>query len=101
MINIQNIGDNECCKCCLVRYLHRADPNPVRIAKADKDFAKKTLDFKGIKFPVKIRDTCKIGREKREFFWYYCLCFYGYEDNKKYTIYVSKNVVKIKMLIYY
>ena len=62
LINIQNIDDNECFKQCLVRYLNPADHNPARITKADKDFAKK-LDFKDIKFPVKIGNIHKI--EKR------------------------------------
>ena len=53
--NIQNIDNNECFKWSLVRYLNPADRNPARITKADKDFAKK-LDFKHIKFTVKIRD---------------------------------------------
>ena len=35
------------------------DHNPKGIIKGDKDFAKK-LDFKAIKFPVKVRDTEKI-----------------------------------------
>ena len=55
LINIQNIDDKECFKWSLVRYLSPADHYPRRIIKAEKDFAKK-LDFKGIKFPVKIRD---------------------------------------------
>ena len=62
LINIQNI--DECFQCCLVRYLNPADHNPRRITKADKDFAKR-LDFKDIKFPLKIRDIHKI--EKKEF----------------------------------
>ena len=41
LINIQNIDDNECFKCCLVRYLNPADHNPEKITKADWDFAKK------------------------------------------------------------
>ena len=66
MINIQNIDDNEFFKRCFARYLHLADHNPRRITKADRDFAKKKkLDFKDIKFPVKIRDIHKI--EKKEF----------------------------------
>ena len=35
LINIQNIGDNECFKWCLYRYLHPTDHNPRRITKAD------------------------------------------------------------------
>ena len=61
LINIQNIDDNECFKWCLVRYLNPADHHPARITKADKDFAKR-LDFKDIKFPVKIRDIRKIEK---------------------------------------
>ena len=62
MINIQNIDDNECFKWSLVRYLNPTDRHPARITKADKDFAKK-LDFKDIKFPVKIREIYKIGKK--------------------------------------
>ena len=54
LINIQNIHDNnKYFKWYLVRFLNSADHNPRRITKADKDFAKKTLDFKDIKFAVK------------------------------------------------
>ena len=59
LMNIKNIDDNECFKWCLVRYLNPADHHLARITKADKDFAKK-LDFKDIKFPVKINDNHKI-----------------------------------------
>ena len=59
LINIQNIDKNECFKWCLVRYLTPADHNQARIIKGDKDFTKK-FDFKGIKFPVKVRDIHKI-----------------------------------------
>ena len=37
-----------------MRYLNPVDHNSKRINKSDKDFSKK-LDFKDIKFPVKIR----------------------------------------------
>ena len=56
LINIQNIDDKESFKWCIVRYLNPADCNSARITKADKYFAKK-IDFKNIKFPVKIRNT--------------------------------------------
>ena len=58
LINIQNINDNECFKWGLVIYLNPADHNSRIITKADKDFAKR-LDFKDIKFPVKLRDNIK------------------------------------------
>ena len=47
----------------LIRYLNPADRNPARITKANKEFTKK-LDFKNIKFPVKIRDIHKIEKKK-------------------------------------
>ena len=59
LINIQNTDDNECFKWCLDRYVNPADHNARRITKADKDFPKE-LDFKDIKFPVKIRDIHKL-----------------------------------------
>ena len=59
LINIQNIDDNECFKWSLVKYLHLEDHNPARITIAEKDFTKK-LDFKDIKFAVKVRDIHKI-----------------------------------------
>ena len=61
MINIKNTDDNECFKWSIVRYLNPADDHSVKITKADNDFAKK-LDFKGIKFPVKIRNIHKIEK---------------------------------------
>ena len=61
MINIKNTDDNECFKWSIVRYLNPADDHSAKITKADNDFAKK-LDFKGIKFPVKIRNIHKIEK---------------------------------------
>ena len=66
LVNIQNIDDNECFKCCLVRYLTPADRNPAIITKADKGFVKK-LNFKDIKFQVKASDIHKIEKKKKEF----------------------------------
>ena len=63
MINIQDIDDNECFKWSIVRHLNLVDHNSRRIAKADDNFAIKKLDFKGIKFPVKIRDIHKIEKK--------------------------------------
>ena len=59
MINIQNIDDNECFKWSLVKYLHLEYHHPPRITIADKDFTK-NVDFKDIKFAVKVRDIHKI-----------------------------------------
>ena len=85
MINIQNINDNVWFKWSIVRYLNPADHNPTRITKADKDFAKK-LDFKNIKFPVKLRDIHKIEKKTSISF-----SVFGYENKKKHPIYVSRN----------
>ena len=52
-------------KWCLVRYLNPGDHNPRRIIKVYNDFAKR-LDFKGITFPVKIRDIHKIEKKKKK-----------------------------------
>ena len=87
MINIQNIDDNECFKWSIVRYLNLSDHNPRRITKADKDFAKK-LDFKDIKFPVKIRDIHKKNPIS--------ISVFGYENKEKHPIYVLKEICKEK-----
>ena len=79
LINIQNIDDNECFKWCLVRYLNPADHHPEKITKADKDFAKK-LDFRDIKFLVKIRDIQK--NCQKEFHQHYCFCSEIYVSKK-------------------
>ena len=47
----------------LVRYLHPASYHPARIRKVD-EMLDRELDFKDIRFPVKIRDIHKI--EKNE-----------------------------------
>ena len=91
MINIQNIDDNECFKWNLVRYLNPADHHPARITKDDKDFAKK-VDFKGIKFPIKICDIHKI--EKKNSIEFKC---FGYKTAKTSHLYIMKK----NMLIYY
>ena len=90
MINIKNIGDNECFKWCLVRYSNPPDHHPARITKADKDFAK-ALDLK-----TYIRDIHKIENKNS-----IGINIFGYQNKEKYPIYVSKNVVKKNMLTYY
>ena len=95
MINIQNTDDNECFKWCLVRYVNPVDHNPRRITKADKDFAMR-LDLKDIKFPEKAIETFTKLKKKYSI----GISVFGYENKVKYPIYVSKNVVKINMLIY-
>ena len=86
---------NECFKWCLVRCLHPADHHPGKISKSDKDFAK-SLDFKDIKFPVKIRDVHKISKKNS-----INISVFVSKGKKKYPVCVLKNIVKINMLIYY
>ena len=69
MIVVQSIDDNEFFKWCLIRYLNPVAHNPRRFTKADKDFAKR-LDFKDIKFPVKIKRITKADKnfaKRRDF----------------------------------
>ena len=82
LINIQNIDDNECFKWSLVRYTNPAELNPRKITKANKDFAKK-LDFKGIKFPVKIRDLSNFKNNSIG------ISVFAQEKKEKHPIYAS------------
>ena len=43
LINIQNIDDNECFNCCLVRYLNPANHQPARIQKAVKNLLRNLI----------------------------------------------------------
>ena len=61
LIDIQNIDDNECFKWSMVRHLYPINYHPVRVTKADKDFAEKR-DFKDIKFPVKLEIFTKLKK---------------------------------------
>ena len=87
MLNVQNIGDNECYKWFLVRYLQPADYHLVRIRKIGKLFKDK-LDFEDIKFSVKIKDIHKIEKNN-----YIDISVFGYDNKIKYLIYVSKKML--------
>ena len=91
MINIQNIDDNESFKWSIVKYLNPANHHPTRSTKADKGFAKK-LDFKDIKFLVKIRDIHKIEKEKNSI----GISVFSYNNKETHPIYVSKKCWKEK-----
>ena len=84
LINIENIDDNECFKWSIVRYLNPASHQLARITKVDRDFAKK-IDFKDLKFPIKIRDIHKIEKKNS-----IGISVFGYENKEKHPIYVSK-----------
>ena len=72
----------------LVKYLNLADHNLARIAKADKDFAKK---FKDIKFSVEVRDIHKTEKKNP-----IDISVFGYENKEKHPIYVSKKFCEEK-----
>ena len=74
MISIQNINDNECCKWCLVRYVHPEDHHAARIRKVGRLFGDE-LDFEDMKFPVKIKDIHKIEKNN-----YVDISVFGYEN---------------------
>ena len=79
----------------LKSYLNPADCNPAKITKSDNDFAKR-LDFKDIKFPVKIRDIHKIEKKNS-----ISISVFGYENKKNIRSRCQNNVVKKDMLICY
>ena len=80
----------------MVRYLISADHHPARITKTDKDFAKE-LDFKDMKFPVKVRDILKIEKKKISI----TISVSGYKNEKNMQFMYHKNAVNRNMLIYY
>ena len=54
LINIKN-KDDECFKWCHIRLINPQNTNPEKSKKQDKKIAS-TLDYRGIKFPLKARD---------------------------------------------
>ena len=94
LINIQNVSHNECFKWCLVRDLHPTDHNPRGIRKVDKLYGDR-LDFKDIKFPVKVRDIQKLKERIPS-----ALVFLTIIRRKNIQFMCQTNV-KINMLIYY
>ena len=58
----------------------------------------KNMIFNKIKFSVKIRNIHQIEKKQKNSI---NISVFGYEHKVKYPIYVSKNVVKIHLLIYY
>ena len=86
MIDIQNTDENECLKWCLVRYLNPADHHPARITKSNKACAK-NLDFKDIKFSVKVRDIHEIEKKKKSSIG---ISVFRYETKEKHSIYALK-----------
>ncbi|CAB4008874.1 Gastrula zinc finger [Paramuricea clavata] len=63
LINIVNTDDDECFRWCHVRHL-RPGQRATKITKADRKFAE-TLNYNGIKFPVRIDDIPKIEKANK------------------------------------
>ena len=82
LINIKN-KDNECFKWCHVRFINSTNSHLERIKKQDKEIAK-TLDYRGINFPMKARDY-EIIEERFNI----NVNVFGYE-NRVFSLYVSK-----------
>ena len=74
----------------MFRYLHPADHHPARIRKVNRLFGD-DLDFEHTKFPVKIRDICKIEKKNS-----IAISVFGYENKEKYSICVSKKCLEEK-----
>ena len=69
----------------IVRYFHQVNHNLKRITKADIDFAKK-INFKDIKFPVKVRRIQKIEINNS-----ISISVFGYENKEKTSnLYIKK-----------
>ena len=69
----------------MVRYLLSTGNSFSRIRKIDKKDFIKELDFKDVRFPVKIKDIYKIYKKK-----FIRISVFGYEDKEKYQIYLLK-----------
>ena len=63
LINIKN-DDNECFRWCHVRHLNPLRHHNERITQKDREIAK-TLDYRGVTFPVTIRDIGKIEKQNK------------------------------------
>ena len=82
LINLKN-KDIECFKWCHVRFINPQSRNSDRINKQDKKIAK-TLDYRGINFPMKARDY-EIVEERFNI----NVNVFGYEK-RVFSLYVSK-----------
>ena len=83
IINMKN-NDNECFRWCHIRRLLPQNKHPERIKKCDKKYVEK-LDYSGIEFPVSVKQYNKIEKQNN-----IRVNVYGYEENQKYPIYISK-----------
>ena len=83
LINMKN-EDNECFRWCHIRCLNPQDVHPERIKKSDKEYINR-LDYSGIEFPVTTKQYNKIEKQNE-----ININVFGYENKKRYPIYISK-----------
>ena len=83
IINMKN-NDDECFRWCHIRHLLPQNKNPQRIKKCDKKYVEK-LDYSGVEFPVSVKQYNKIEKQNN-----IRVNVFGYEEGRKYPIYVSK-----------
>ena len=83
LINLINKG-NECFRWSHVRYLYPQKDHVARIKRSDRKHAKE-LNYKGVAFPVKVKDYNRIETQNS-----IRVNVFGYENGKTFPIYVSK-----------
>ena len=83
LINLQN-KDNEYFRWCHIRHLNPQQKDPHRIKKCDKEYIKK-LDYTNVTFPVTQKDYRKIETMND-----ININVFGYEKQKPYPVYISK-----------
>ena len=83
IINMKN-NDDECFRWCHIRHLLPQKKDPQRIKECDKKYVEK-LDYSGIEFPVSVKQYNKIEKQNN-----IRVNVFGYEEMKRYPIYVSK-----------
>ena len=83
LINLQSQND-ECFRWAHIRHLNPQNKDPQRIKKSDKAFIQ-NIDYKGIEFPVTIKQINKIEKQNS-----ININVFGYENKQPYPIYISK-----------
>ena len=83
IINMKN-NDDKCFRWCHIRHLLPQNKNPQRIKECDKKYVEK-LDYSGVEFPVSVKQYNKIEKQNN-----IRVNVFGYEEGRKYPIYVSK-----------
>ena len=94
LVNIKN-NDNECLRWCHVRHMDPNIRNHQRINKMDKDRVKE-LNYGGIKFPVSHNQYNKVEVQNN-----IRINVFGYDNGKKFPMYISKEKFDDEMNLLY